>query len=145
MKNKTYFLNTMLAAVLAVALLAAILVRAFLPAIILPKVNIPNMMLLILLPLCLDYYLARGAKRCYLCIFVLSTLTFGLLPFAAGYVAASQVCKVALVGGVLFTVVTFLFTSVQERLSTGPACKAAPILSAIGLYLASQCLMGMGL
>lgn len=41
------------------------------------------------------------------------------------------------------SVVTFLFTSVQDRLSTGPVCKLAPILSAVGLYLASQCLMGI--
>ena len=143
MKNKTYFLNTMLAAVMAVALLAAVLVRAFLPLIILPKVNIPNLMILILIPLCLEYYLAKGAKRCYVCIFLLSMLTFGLLPWAAGYVAVNEVLKLALVGGALFTVVTFLFTSVQDRLSTGPVCKLAPILSAVGLYLASQCLMGI--
>lgn len=145
MKNKTYFLNTILAVFLAVALLAAVLVRAFLPAIILPKVNIPNMVLLSLVPLCVDYYLAKGAKRCYVCIFLLSTLTFGLLPAAAGYVAPEQIIKVALVGGVLFTIVTFLFTAIQERLSSGPVCKFAPILSAVGLYLASQCLMGIGI
>lgn len=143
MKNKTYFLNTMLAAVMAVALLVAILVRAFMPLVILPKINISNLMILVLVPLVLDYYLAKDAKRCYVCIFLLSTLTFGLLPFVAGYVGMGDVLKLALVGGVLFTVVTFLFTSACDRLSTGPVCKAAPILSAVGLYLASQCLMGI--
>ena len=143
MKNKTYFLNTMLAAVMAVTLLALVLVRAFMPLVILPKINIPNLMILILVPLLLDHYLAKNAKRCYVCVFLFSTLTFGLLPSAAGYVGAGEVVKLALVGGVLFTVVTFLFTSAWDRLSTGPVCKAAPILSAVGLYLASQCLMGI--
>jgi hypothetical protein len=33
----------------------------------------------------------------------------------------------------------------EDRLSTGPAAKLAPILSALGLYLAAQCFMGIGL
>ena len=37
----------------------------------------------------------------------------------------------------------WLFTTVQERLSSGPSCKAAPVVSAFGLYLASQCFMGI--
>ena len=36
-----------------------------------------------------------------------------------------------------------LFTDMAERLSSGPAAKAAPFLSAFGLYLAAQALMGM--
>jgi len=38
---------------------------------------------------------------------------------------------------------TWLFSSIQDRLSTGPAAKAAPVVSAFGLYLAIQGLMGM--
>jgi hypothetical protein len=44
---------------------------------------------------------------------------------------------------VVFTLVTWLFSSMTDRLSTGPAAKAAPVFSALGLYLASQVLMGM--
>ena len=143
MKDKKYFLNTALAAVLGVILLVAVLVRTFAPAVIIPALNIPNMVLISLLALLLDHYLAPGAKRCYLCIPVFSAVTFGLLPFAACFVGALEALKLAVVGGIVFTAATWLYSSIQDRLSSGPAAKAAPVLSAVGLYLASQCLMGI--
>ena len=143
MKNKTYILNTLLAAVLGLALLVAVFVRTFNPNIIIPSLDIPNLVLISLVALVADHYLAPGAKRCYICIPVFSALTFGLLPFAACFVGMGEAVKLAVVGGAVFTLVTWLFSSIQERLSSGPAAKAAPVLSALGLYLAFQCFAGM--
>ena len=143
MKQNKYFLNTALAAVLGIAGLAAVLVRSFAPAVIIPSLNIPAMVLLSLAALVLDHYLAPGAKRCYICIPVLGALSFGLLPFAACMLGGLEALKLGIVGGVVFTVTTWLYSSIQDRLSTGPAAKAAPILSAFGLFLASQCLTGI--
>ena len=143
MKNKTYILNTLLAAVLGIVLLIAVLVRTFAPAVIIPALNIPNMVLISLLALLSDHYLAPGAKRCYVCVALLAAAVFGLLPFAACFVAGLEAAKLALIGGIVFAVTTWLFTSIQERLSSGPAAKAAPVLSALGLYLAAQSLTGI--
>ena len=143
MKKNIYTLNTLLAVVLGIALLAAVLVRTFLPRFILPELDIPNMVLISLVVLVLDHYLAPGAKRCYICIPVFSAITFGLLPVAACFVGAVEALKLAVAGGIVFTAMTWLFSSVQDRLSTGPAAKAAPVVSAFGLYLAIQALMGM--
>ena len=143
MKKNTYTLNTVLAAVLGAAMLAAILMRTFAPRIILPELDISNLVLISLVALVLDHYLAPNADRCYVCIPLFSAITFGLLPFAAGYVGGESAAELALFGGLIFTVMTWLFTSIQDRLSTGPAAKAAPVMSAFGLYLAVQGLMGM--
>lgn len=143
MKNKTYTFNTLLAVILGAVLLIAVFVRTFAPAIILPELDLPNMVLISLLALLLDHYLAPGAKRCYICIPMFSAITFGLLPFAACFVGALDALKLALIGCAVFTAATWLFTSMEDRLSTGPAAKAAPIVSALGLYLAAQCLMGI--
>lgn len=143
MKNKSYTLNILLAIVLGLACLIALLVRTFAPAVIIPTLNIPNIVLISLVAVLLDHYLAKGAKRCYPCIAALSAVTFGLLPLAAGYATVMNALLLALVGGVTFTLVAFLFNSIQDRLSSGPAAKAAPILSAFGLYLAFQCLTGI--
>ena len=143
MKNKTYFLNTALAVVLGLALLAAVLVRTFAPWIIIPGLNIPNMVALSLLALLWDHYAAPGAKRCWICIPLLGAVTFGLLPFAACFVGALEALKLGLYGGIVFTATTWLFSSMQDRLSSGPAAKAAPFASALSLYLAIQALMGM--
>ena len=143
MEKKTYTLNTILAVVVGAALLVGVILRAFLPRIILPQLDIPNLVLLSLIALVADHYLARGAKRCYICIPVFSLITFGLLPFAACFVGALEGLKLAVLGCVVFTATTWLYTSVQDRLSSGPAAKAAPIISALGLYLAVQCFAGM--
>lgn len=143
MKNKTYTLNTILAAVLGAALLICILVRTFAPRIILPELDIPNLVLISLVALVLDHYLAPNADRCYICIPVFSALTFGLLPFAACLVSGAGAAKLAVFGCIVFTVVTWLFSSIQDRLSTGPSAKAAPVVNALCLYLAVQGLMGM--
>ena len=143
MKKNPYILNTLLALELAIALIAAVLVRTFAPNVIIPSLNIPNMVLLSLVALLADHYLAPGAKRCYVCIPVFSAVTFGLLPWAAAFVSPLEALKLALVGCAVFTLITWLYSSIQDRLSSGPAAKAAPLLSALGLYLAFQCLTGM--
>ena len=143
MKKNTYTLNTVLAMVLGAALLVAVLVRTFAPRIIIAELDVPNMVLISLIALVVDHYLAPEAKRCYICVPVFSAITFGLLPFAACFVGVGEALKLGVTGGIIFTALTWLFSSVQDRLSTGPAAKAAPVVSAFGLYLAVQALMGM--
>ena len=141
--KKNYYLNSFLTAVLGAVLLAMVVTRAFFPSVILPEANIPNLVLVSLAALLVEHYVAPGAKRRYLCIALLAAATFGLLPYAAGFATPVEAVKLAIVGGILFAVVTWLFSSMMDRLRSGPAAKAAPVLSALGLYLASQCLMGM--
>lgn len=143
MNKKTYTLNTLLAVVLGAALLVCVLVRTLAPRMILPELNVVSMTAISLAALLLDHYLAPGAKRCYICIPVFSAITFGLLPFAACFVGAGEALKLAVLGAVVFTAVTWTFSSMQDRLSSGPAAKLAPVMSALGLYLAVQCFMGI--
>lgn len=143
MNKKTYTLNTLLAAVLGAALLVCILIRTFAPRVILPALDVPNLVLISLAALLIDHYAAPGADRCYICIPVFSALSFGLLPFAACFVGAMDALKLGVLGCIVFTATTWLFSSMVDRLSTGPAAKAAPFVSALGLYLAAQALMGM--
>ena len=143
MKNKTYMLNMLLVGVLSLALLAMILVRTLLPRIILPQASITNLVLISLLALVLEHYLVPGAKRCWICLPVFAALTWGLLPFAACFVGITDALWLALKGCVVFSALTWVFDSAMDRLSSGPAAKAAPVLTALGLYLAAQCLMGM--
>ena len=144
MKNKTYTLNTVLTAVLTAVLAAMVVLRTFAPQIILPIFDIPTLTAISLAALVLDHYLAPNAKRCYVCIPIFAALSFGILPFAAGVVAVKYLLGLALTGAVVFTVCTFVFTSIQDRLSSGPAAKLAPIMSAFGIWLAVQAFAGIG-
>lgn len=143
MKQNKYFLNTAFAAVMLIACGAAVLVRTFQPAAIIPGLDIPNMVALSLVALLADHYAAKGAVRCYICIPLVSAITFGLLPFCAGFATGMEALKLAVVGGVVFTAITWLYSAMMDRLSSGPAAKAAPFLSALGLYLAAQCFAGL--
>ena len=143
MKNNKYMLNTLLALVVFLAAGTMMILRTIQPAVILPQVNIPNLVLVSLVALLADYYLAPKATRCYICIPLLAAVTFGLLPFAACFVGALEALKLAVVGAVVFTLVTWLYSTIQDRLSSGPAAKLAPIFSALGLYLAFQAFAGM--
>lgn len=143
MKNKTYTLNILLTLVLGIALLAGILVRTFAPTVILPKLDIPNMVLISLIALVPDHYLARGVKRCYAHVALLSALAFGLLPYAACFVGLWDALKLGLIGGIIFTVMTWLYSSALDRLSSGRTAKAAPVVCALGLWLAAQCMAGI--
>ena len=143
MKNKAYILNSLLAIVVGVAMLAIVLVRTFLPQMIIPRVSIPNIMALCLIALVLEAYIVKGADRCYICVPFFSAVSFGLLPWIVGYIPAADIWKLALGGGATFTAATWVFTSICDRLSSGPASKAAPLISAVGLYFAAQCLTGI--
>ncbi len=143
MKKNTYTLNTVLAFVLGAVMLAFVLIRTFAPRMILIALDIPTLVLISLAALLLDHYMAPNADRCYLCIPLFSAVTFGLLPFAACVVSGAEAIELGIAGGIVFTVTTWLFSSVQDRLSTGPAAKAAPVMSALGIYLAAQGLLGM--
>ena len=141
--KKQNLLNILLAAVVGIAMLVLMLCRTFQPAVVLPPLNIPNILILSALALALDAYLAPGVKRCWIGVWLLASLTFGLLPWAAGQADAHVVWKLALVGGVVFTLAAWLFDSMSQRLRSGPVGKLAPVVTALGLALAGQCFAGM--
>ena len=143
MKNNKYFLNTLLVAVLFLVMAVFMILRAVQPPVILPPLNIPNMVLISLVALLLEFRIAPHNDRCYICIPLLAALTFGILPLMAGFACQHTFWKLGLAGGVVFGVTTWLFTAMTERLSSGPRARLAPVIGALCLYLASQCFTGM--
>jgi len=143
MKNNKYLLSTILAAVVFAACAICMLIRVWQPAAVLPVLNIPGMVALSVIALLIEHFLTKGNPRCYICIPVFGMLTFGILPLMAGFACQHDFWKYGLVGGVVFTVTTFLFTSAQDRLLTGPKAKAAIVITAVGIWLASQCFAGI--
>lgn len=147
MNDKKYTLNTVLVAVFGLELPTLVLLRAFAPNVILPRFDLIHLVTVSLAALVIDHYLAPGAKRCYVCIPVFSFLTFCILPWAAGLVPMVDLDALwlGLTGCIVFTAATWVFTSIQDRLSTGPAAPLAPVMSAVGIWLAVQAFAGIGL
>ncbi len=143
--NKKFdWIGLFLAGVTGASLLAAMLLATLLPRIILPRPDLGTLTALSLVALLLDHYLIRDrARRDYRLVPVYGVLIFGLFPLAACYVAPTEALLLALIGGVSFTVTTFLFDALTDRLADTPASKAAPVIGAFGLFLAAQCLAGI--
>lgn len=143
MKKNKYFLSVLFAVTLAVVILGCVLAKLVYPMVILPQWNIPNLVGLSALVLVLDHYIGGQGKRNYLAMLIFACLSCGLLPWAGGWIAPGQMLLHGISGGLTFTATAWLFESLRERLSSGPAAKAAPVLGGIGLYLAAQALQGI--
>lgn len=142
-RNRSLLLNVILAAVVGLACLCVLLWRTFAPAAVLPELNVPVVTALSLAALVVERYLAPGARRAWVPLILLGGATLGLLPWCAGLVSAAQALELCLLGGAVFAVTAMLYTSMADRLSSGPVCRAAPVLSAFLLFLAGQCLTGL--
>ncbi len=143
MKKTHTRLGFVLAILTGIALLAILVTGAFFPHIILPRPNGMAILLLSLAALTVDHY-AYGERRHGLGWTLLyGALIFGVFPVAAFVATPLEGARLAVLGAVILTVCAFLFDSLVERLSSGPAAKAAPLIGAFGLYLAAQCLMGI--
>ena len=144
MRKNAYLGNILLAAVMAIAMLATVLCRVFAPAAVLPVLNIPNLLALCVIALVPEYYLAQPSEApCLVCAALLAVAVFGLLPLAAGLVALRDIWLTALLGGVIYAAAKWLFESVAQRLSSGPAGKLAAAVTGMGLILAGQAFAGM--
>ena len=143
MKNNKFLLHMILAAVLFVALTIGLLVRVWLPAAIIPPLNIPNMVLLSVIALLIEYFIAKGNPRCYWATALFGVLSFAVLPLMAGFACFHDFWKYGLIGGCVFTAVTFVFASATDRLTTGPKAPGAVVLTGAGIYLAAQCFAGI--
>lgn len=143
MRTNKYLLNIILSGLLTLGMLLALVARIFVSAIILPKIGIPNLVLLSLVALLLDHFLTKGSARCYPGVAALALLSFLVLPWAAGFAGGLALVKLSVVGCVVFTAVTWLFDSMISRLASGYNTKTAAVVSALGIYLASQAFAGM--
>ena len=128
---------------MGVFLLICVLIRTFNPMAVLPKLDVPTVVELSLVALLAAHYLAKANEACDVISLGLAALSFGLLPYVSGFATVEAALKLALVGAIVFFVAAWLFDEMMERLSSGPAAKAAPVLSTLGLYLAAQCFAGI--
>lgn len=143
MKKNKYLLSVLFTVSLAITMLGCVLAKLVYPMVILPQWNIPNLVALSAVVLLLDHYIGRPEEKNYLALLIFACLSCALLPWATGWIVPKQMPLYGISGGLVFTATAWLFESLLERLSSGPAAKAAPVLGALGLYLAAQALQGI--
>lgn len=141
--KKVCSLNVLLALAVSIASLSAMVGRALFPAAILPKWSIPTLTGISLLVLLVEDLPAAEMRRNYAGIAMLSCLTFGILPRASGLWDGGESWKLALVGGGVFTSVTWLFSSMEQRITSSGGSKLTRMMGAIGIFLASQGFSGI--
>lgn len=140
MKNKLN-LSVILVITLVVSLLTLVLFRTFAPVVILPKLDVSSIAIVSLIALVINYYISDEDTTLISIIFAF--VAFGILPFAAGLVTITDALILALKGGITFTVLMFIFASIQDRLSINGKKWYIPLITAFMLFLAIQCVMGI--
>ena len=140
MKNKLN-LSVILVITLVVSLLTLVLFRTFAPVVILPKLDVSSIAIVSLIALVINYYISDEDTNLISIIFAF--VAFGILPFAAGLVTITDALILALKGGITFTVLMFIFASIQDRLSINGKKWYIPLITAFMLFLAIQCVMGI--
>lgn len=141
MEKKSFVLNVLLAVVLGAGLLVGMVWRAFQPNVVLADLEIPSIAALVLIALVIEYLVKGTQERAWLQQTILAAVTFAILPLAAGLSCAGV--GVTLCGTVVFTVLTWMFDAVADRMEITADCKFAMIPTAFVMYLACQCFMGM--
>ena len=146
MRQNRYFANILLAILAGAGVLVMILCKTFDPAAVLPHLSIPLLCIPVLLALLLEAYIAPKAVRGpwdHVVAAILGGAALALLPGMAGFVEGNLVWAVFAAGLVVFGVCDVLFTTIRDRIASGPVAKAAPAVSAVLLYLAVQGFGGM--
>lgn len=142
MKN-TLKLNALLAAAVGVACLWLMVAGALAPMAILPKFDLTMMLGLSLIALTIEAYWGPAQRYPWPVTVVLGGVTFALLPWCAGVAGGIPVWTLGLCGAAVFGVAALLYSSIRERIATGSAARLAPAGSALMLFLAGQCLIGL--
>lgn len=142
MKNRTKILNTLLAVVVGLTLLVCVLVKMAVPNVVLPELDIPVMAALSLAALVLTSFFRTEEKGSLVAEAILAAVTFGVLPWAAGFASTADIWKLALCGGVVFAVLDMVFEAMLDRIEALGNSKIAVIPTAFVLYLACQCFAG---
>lgn len=139
MKTSSYFRFFLLTALWGLLLAAFVVIRAVLPGANLPAMDLPLLLGVSLLALLADHYLGRSTPGAPAVTAALAALAFGLLPLCAGLVSLVTALKLVMAGGLTFGLASILFDSALDRLASGPRAKAAPLVTALALFLAGQC------
>ena len=142
-KKSVMVLPLTLTVLLGIAQLAALVVRVFFSQLIFPRLEITGIVLLCLVALVSEHYLAPRAHHSYPMLVILGALHFGLLTFAAGFAPWQRALVLGGVDALVLVVLTFVFTSIRHRLDSGPKAPLAPVACALCLYLATQAFRGI--
>ncbi len=131
--------NSFLALVVGVTVLLMFTAKTFLPgAILIELSSIPNLAGICLIALLLNYYLGSREKGNILVNAVLGGIILGILPVAGGVTIGYEALKLALVGGVEYALLGWLFASMVDRMECTINARLAPVPTAFVLFLACQ-------
>jgi len=143
MKKNPYLVTLLHVGTVFLYCVICLLIRAFSPAVILPKWDVSVLVLLSLVPLVIARYLLPEAKLPWVVAILSGGITFTLLPLCAGLTFGMPIWKLFLLGTAVFGGTAFLYSRTAKCIAKGNLRHASPVVNALLLFLAAQCLQGM--
>ncbi len=130
--------NSFLALVVGLTILLMFISKTFLPGAMLLQLSMPNIAGICLIALLLNHYLGSKETGNILLNALLGGIILGIIPVAGGVTIGMGALKLAIVGGVEYAVLSWLFGSMINRMESTISTKLAPVPTAFVLFLACQ-------
>lgn len=130
--------NSFLALVVGLTILLMFISKTFLPGAMLLQLSMPNIAGICLIALLLNHYLGSKETGNILLNALLGGIILGIIPVAGGVTIGMGALKLAIVGGVEYAVLSWLFSSMINRMESTISTKLAPVPTAFVLFLACQ-------
>lgn len=142
MRKNAYFINILLMFEVGLFYLGQILVQMWMPSMIFPKMSLPFLVLLSVIPMVISSYMERACEEMASVSFFMAGITFVIAPWCAGMDTGYSPLSLFVAGAAVFGITKRIYTSMQERMSSGMTTKFAPVVHGFLLFLASQCFFG---
>ena len=143
MRKNEYLVNILLAVIMALMMVGFLVARTVYPILLLPARSIPNLIIACVMALVAAEYLNPGAKYNWFCSAILAGLTLGLFPFVAGIAEVEEIWLLVLTGTASFLFTERMFTSILDRIASGPRARLAPLSAGLVICLIGQIFAGM--
>lgn len=141
--NRRYVKSIIYIVIVTIASLVALVAHSFFPDIMFPSVSIPMIVLFAALSEMLSFYLKINDDGCPFVSALFASVATVVLPLLARVDFKQSVWIVLLVSYAVYLLVDIIYSSISDRMKSGPKAIFAPAVNCLMLYLASEAFMGI--
>lgn len=143
MMSQRYLKCIIYIAIITIASLVALVSNSFFPDIMFPSISIPMLVLFAALAQMLAFYLRIDDEGCPFLSAMFASIATVTLPLLARVEFKHSIWIMFIVSYAVYVAVDFIYSSIADRMKSGPKAILAPAVNCLLLFLASEAFMGL--
>ena len=143
MMKQRYLKSIIYIGIITIASLVALVSNSFFPDIMFPSISIPMFVLFAALAQMLAYYLKIDDEGCPFVSALFASIASVVLPLLARFDLRHSAWIMLLVSYAVYLAIDFIYSSMADRMKSGPKAILAPAVNCLLLFLASEAFMGL--